>query len=171
MYSMVLMMAVAGSGDMSSFGKRSNGCGGCTGVVVMSAPVVSHGCNGNSCLGGNSCYGSCTGKHGGFLGGRRNGCNGGGLFSRHKSKGCIGSSSCYGAVVTPAPSCGCCGSVVAPACALPATEVVPVAPATEPKEMPKTSPEKKTSAPVAPGAVILTQTGLIVPVESPVAIR
>ena len=99
MYTMVLMMAMSGSGDVASFGgkhKNGNGCNG--------AQTVSNGCSGyTSCAGSTSCSGSS--KSGGFLGLR----SGGGGFlglrgnknSDHSScNGCSGynaNSGCAGA--------------------------------------------------------------------------
>jgi hypothetical protein len=120
MYSMVMMMSVAGAGDMASFGGRGNGCGGCGGAVV----VASNGCSGSSCRGGHgflggrhSCHGSsCSGVVVASSGCSGNSCNGGGLFAKHRAK----KASCCGSVAaadccTPAPA-GCCGAVVASPC-------------------------------------------------------
>jgi hypothetical protein len=105
MYGMVLMVAITGSGDSASFGKRG-GCdgAGCTGVVA------SAGCSGCS---GNSCHG------GGFLGlrGRRHSCDG----------GCSG----YSAGCTGVPA-GCTGVVVAPVAPVVAPVAAPCAPACAP---------------------------------------
>ncbi|WP_439632217.1 hypothetical protein [Gemmata sp.] len=116
------MVAVTGSGDATSFGKRG---GGCNGDVVA-------GCTGDAgCSGG--------GHH--FLGGRdRGGCSGGGrerggLFGKHHRGGCDGGctgapAGCTGVIAAPA---GCTGGVVAPV-VVPAPVVVaaPCAPACEP---------------------------------------
>lgn len=103
MYGMVLMVAVTGSGDTASFGKRG---GGCNGDVVASA-----GCDG----GGHHFRGGC---HGGFLGGRRggNGCSGA------SAGGCNGS---YAGGCNGSYAGGCTGTVVAaPVVAAPAPVVV-----------------------------------------------
>lgn len=121
MYTMVLMMAMAGSDDVASFGGRKNKSAGCNGAQV----VATNGCSGYSAYAGASPYTGCTGqvayapaysgctgtvansgcsgstscngsKSGGFLGLR----SGGGGFLGHRNKdkgnGCSGSSSCYG---------------------------------------------------------------------------
>ncbi len=110
MYGMVLMVAVTGSGDTASFGKRG---GGCNGDVVA-------GCDG----GGHHFRGGC---HGGFLGGRRggNGCSG-------ASAGCTGTvAGCTGTVVAaPAPV------VAAPA----PVAAAPCAPACDPCAAPACDP-------------------------------
>ncbi|MGL6072972.1 MAG: TIGR03000 domain-containing protein [Fimbriiglobus sp.] len=69
MYSLILMTAMAGTPDVSSFGWRSAGCTGCTGVAVgcagSSYTYSSYSCSG--CY-GSSCSGvaySCSGCHGG----------------------------------------------------------------------------------------------------------
>ena len=137
MYTMVLMAALSGSGDVSAFGKKSSGC--CGGEVVA------------SCHGGES-EGCCGGKAG-FLGlkGKM-----GGLFGKHKSKGCDGS--CHGTVVE-APACDACAAPApAPApvdpCALPAhaapVHVAPAAPAPAAPAAPAPTPmpEKKTTGSV-----------------------
>lgn len=143
MYTMVLMMAVTSSGDVSSFGHRS-GCHGnqaschgtvvgtstgCTGVVVESA----------SCNGG-SVGGSCHGSRAGIFGLR------GKLFG---GKSCHGSS-CHGNA--PAPSGSCYGSgptvVATPDCnACPTADAVitmpAAAPAAAPVAMPKAEDKPK----------------------------
>lgn len=99
MYSMVLMMSMAGTGDVASFGGRNNS--GCCGTVV----VASCGCTGHSraarhsCGGGNGC--GCTGhRHG--------------LFSRRdRGNGCCGatvSSCCPAPACCPTPCCSPCGA-------------------------------------------------------------
>lgn len=107
MYGMVLMVAVAGSGDSASFGNRG-GCNGngCTGVVA-------------GCDGGGHFRGGC---HGGFLGSRdRSGCHG---FIGGRRHSCDGGAGCTGAVA------GCTGVVVAPAA--PVVVAAPCAPACDP---------------------------------------
>ena len=119
MYTMVLMMAMAGSDDVASFGGRKNKSAGCNGAQV----VATNGCSGYSAYAGASPYSGCTGsvshapaytgsaaytgcsgntscngsKSGGFLG-LRSGGGGGflGLRNKDKGNGCSGSSSCYG---------------------------------------------------------------------------
>ncbi len=81
MYSMVLMAAIATSGDAASFHWRSHGCCGgapvvvraapaihtvgcygCTGCSGCSGPVVRHGCSCTGCFGSSwSCTGCCGG--------------------------------------------------------------------------------------------------------------
>lgn len=112
MYSMVLMMSIAGTGDVASFGGR----GGCHGSSCSGAVVVAYsGCSGSSCSG-----------HGhAFLGGRRHSCSG---------SSCSGYTVAAPACCAPAPvatcgcsgghgflgsrraSHGCCGATAAPAC-------------------------------------------------------
>ncbi|MBA4188470.1 MAG: hypothetical protein C0467_10735 [Planctomycetaceae bacterium] len=120
MYGMVLMVAITGSGDTASFGKRGGGCSGCTGEVA-----VSSGCDGA--------------KHH-----FRGGCGGGGFLGlRNKDKGgCTGctGAGCTGAGCTGVPA-GCTGVVVAaPA---PAPVAAPCAPACDPCAAPACEPAKK----------------------------
>lgn len=75
MYSMVMMMAVASSGDVSSFGKKDNGCCGGEPRVGLFAKH-SNGC----CGGGGGLFSGLRGKH------------------AHKKHGC-----CGGEVAAPAP--------------------------------------------------------------------
>lgn len=142
MYTMVLMMAVTSSGDVSGFGHRKSGChgdtAGCYGSVVASnysgmssgctGTVAGAGYAGNSCQGsgyqGSSCTGnSCQGGKAGIFGLR------GKLFGG-KSSSCHGS--CHGTSAPvaqdccpPATSTGCTGGVIT------------MPPVTPPKDMPK----------------------------------
>jgi len=103
MYSVVLMMAMTGTPDMASFGKRhgcDGGCmgcyGGCTGYDACGChggggkkarKSRGHGCHG--CQGG--CYGGgCHGGYGGCTGASACGCYGGGM-------------GCYGGHIMGAP--------------------------------------------------------------------
>jgi len=104
MYSVVLMMALTGSGDVPAFGHR-HGCDGCYGG----------GCYGGACYGG-GCYGGCHGYYGGCHGCYGGGCNGGGhrLFG-HRRGGCHGcyGGGCYGGCYGYSSGCcGCCGGGV-----------------------------------------------------------
>lgn len=120
MYSLIVMTAMAGGGDTSSFNGRllgnlfNGGCGGCHGTVVFSS---CYGFTGASCSGGfgSSCNGCSGGIFGSRFAGRRASCFG---SSCHGSTGCYGSeiwgaschdSSCTGCIGT---SChgGCYGS-------------------------------------------------------------
>lgn len=113
MYSMVLMVAMSGSGDVGALAANTgcagevvstgccgskhggllarlrarHGCGGCTGTVV------SHGCGHD--------VGGCSGKHRLF----------GGLFGKHRA-GCAG---CSGHVAPVTGCSGCSGVVPMPA--------------------------------------------------------
>jgi uncharacterized protein (TIGR03000 family) len=94
MYSVVLVMALAGSAEAPDCHRNC----GCCGVVAY------HGCQGcyGGCMGGcygGGCYGGRTGCYGGCYGGCQGGCYG----------GCMGG--CYGGayggvVVSPAPATG-----------------------------------------------------------------
>ena len=135
MYTMMLMMAVSGSGDVAALGHHRGGCHGggygCTGAY-SACDYGSCGCTGYV-YGG--CYGGgCHGGGHGFLGHHRGGCNGGGHgFLGHHRGGCNGyvASSCgcwgsgygygYGCTGSYAPSCcgaapvmstGCTGAVM-----------------------------------------------------------
>jgi hypothetical protein len=84
MYGMILMTALAGSGDTASFGGRGRGCSGCDGVVVA------------------GCTGSCHG--GGFLGlrGRRgHSCHGSSCQGVVVSNGCSGGSGATPPITDP----------------------------------------------------------------------
>jgi uncharacterized protein (TIGR03000 family) len=132
MYSVVLMMAVAGSADVPAGLFGHGGGHGCCGGYTSC-----HGCYGGCCGGGyySSCTGSCTGWsyscngccgggcygscHGGghFMGGHKSHgcCGGGGFFGGHghKSHGCCGGyTSCHGCTGGWGYSCtgGCYGS-------------------------------------------------------------
>ncbi len=137
MYTMVLMMAVTSSGDVSSFGHHRSGChgtvvsasAGCTGAVV----AESASCNGGSVS--SSCHGSsCHGSRAGIFGLR------GKLFG---GKSCHGSS-CHGS--TPVPSGSCYGSaptvVATPDCnACPTSGTVITMPAATPVTPPVVMPK------------------------------
>lgn len=133
MYSMVMMMAVASSGDTASFGGRNNSCdgGGRPGLFAK------HGnsCSGGGLFGGHKDRGmSCDGG---------NGCDGGrvGLFARLKAKkggSCGGevAPSCPEACPTPCAAPAMHGPVHVDGCALPGAPVMHPAPVPM-KEMPK----------------------------------
>jgi hypothetical protein len=110
MYTMVLMMAVAGSGDTAAFGRKSSSANcGCSGSVAYAAPV-SYGCTGVS-YGG--CYGSgmSSGCYGSSM---SSGCYGGGASSGKSRGGFLGLGLCG----KKSASTGCTG-YVAPACCAP----------------------------------------------------
>lgn len=90
MYSLVLMMALTGSGEAPAFGHH--GCHGCCGGCWGGCHGLfgGHGCHG--CCGGYS-YGCCGGCYGGCYGGYSYGCCGGGWGG--SSYGCCGGG-CYG---------------------------------------------------------------------------
>jgi uncharacterized protein (TIGR03000 family) len=101
MYSLLLMSAMAGSGDATAFNGRflgnhfAGGCGGCRGTVVVAS---CHGCSGCSGCYGSGCYGSSC--HGGVFGSRIWGasCYGSSCLGS-SCHGCLGSSclgSCHG---------------------------------------------------------------------------
>jgi len=115
MYGMVLMVAVTGSGDAASFGKRG---GGCNGDVVAGC---SGGCDGGRghIFGRDRDRGGCDGSRGHIFGRDRGGCSG-------ASAGCTG---------VPA---GCTGVVVAPAA--PVVVAAPCAPACDPCAAPACDP-------------------------------
>lgn len=135
MYTMVLMMAVTSSGDVSSFGHHRSSChgtvvstsAGCTGAVV----AESASCHSSSVA--SSCHGSsCHGSHAGIFGLR------GKLFG---GKSCHGSS-CHGS--TPVPSGSCYGSapVATPDCnACPTAGTVITMPAATPVAAPVAMPK------------------------------
>lgn len=105
MYTMVLMMAMSGSGDTASFGWHRGGCHGnsCHGVAVATccAPVA------QACCAPVAPACGCHGGGHGFLGGRGHSCHGGG-FLGHRSHGCHGmANNCC----APVASCGCTGMV------------------------------------------------------------
>lgn len=118
MYTMVLMMAVGGSGDTTAFGGRRASCNGGA-YAGCSGTMVSYGCSGSyaGCSGSYAgCYGSysgCTGtvvSSGGCSGSRRGGFLGG-LLGHHRAK----KASCQGSGYAPAYGCtgsfgGCQGS-------------------------------------------------------------
>jgi hypothetical protein len=166
MYTMVMMMAVAGSADTASFGWKKNSCHGGAVVAGCHGAIPAYaGCHGSGylpsytgCHGayagcyGSSCYGerggflglrgnSCDGGRGGFLGlrgGRGYSCHGGACHGVVVSHGCHGAVDCCGAHI--AHSTGCVGSVVTGAAGAampaPAAEGTPNTPA---KDTPKTT--------------------------------
>jgi len=113
MYTMVLMMAMAGSDDVASFGGRKNKDNGCHGGAVVATSCTGYapasGCSGyapaySGCTGTVAAYSGCSGntscngsKSGGFLG-LRSGGGGGflGLRNKDKGNGCSGTTSCHG---------------------------------------------------------------------------
>lgn len=123
MYSMVLMMAVSTTPDITTHGGGWNGCNGssCHGYSGSS-------CYGSSCTGcnGGSCQGGFLGmrkKMGGFLGGN-------GFLGKHKSNGCSGSS-CHGCTGSSCHGSSCHGMVIvhpAPVVHPSPCETVPLAP-------------------------------------------
>lgn len=173
MYTMVLMMAMSGSGDVSSFGGRLlGGNGSCHGAAVTSgcsgyaAPVAS-GCSGYATA-ANGCSGyaapvaaGCHGGGSGFLGlglfsGRSSSCHGGSGFLGLRSHGsCHGtaSHSCMGSAA--GYSTGCQGAMVAPAyttsdCCGASTVVSETPATTTPAAMPgvpAAEPKKMTETP------------------------
>jgi uncharacterized protein (TIGR03000 family) len=109
MYSVVLVMALAGSAeapDCHCFGNM----GGCCGVMN------NHGCQGN--YGG--CFGGCNGR-GCFGGGCRGGCFGGGCFGG----GCYGGGGCNGGYVGGCSGGSYGGAVIVQPKDMPKTETVP----------------------------------------------
>lgn len=172
MYTMVLMMAMSGSGDDMSWGHRGGCHGGssCHGYVAASSccgsyAPVSTGCYGSGygsgygCNGGYSCHG---GGRGGFLGlcNRGNSCHGGGgLFHR-------GGHSCHGYVNTcntcntcAAPMNNCCGQVQSYGCTggmmyapgyAPGTMYAPGMAAPAPGTAPLTMPPATGATPATP---------------------
>ncbi len=127
MYSMVMMMAVATSGDAASFGGKRASCHG-------SAPVAS--CHGAPVA---SCHGSAPAS----------GCHGGGLFAKLKGRMHKGGSSCHGSAPVATPEC-CTPSdahyagqhVVTDPCATAGAPIVISPMAVEPKVMPKAEEPK-----------------------------
>jgi uncharacterized protein (TIGR03000 family) len=152
MYSMVLMMAMSTTPDITTHG---GGCNGCSGSSC-------NGCSGSSCNG-------CSGGKGGFLGMKKGGgCSGGFLGGfigggKHKGgscNGCSGSSchgcngsSCHGAVIVhPVPANPCETVPLAPVHGTPGVHTAPPAMSPEIKPEPKKMPavieeHKKTMAP------------------------
>ena len=134
MYTMVLMMAVTSSGDVSGFGHRKSGChgdtagcygsvvasnysgmsSGCTGTVV-DASYTGSGCQGSSCHG--SSKAGIFGLRGKLFGGKSSSCHG----SCHGTPAPVAPDCC-----PPMPSTGCTGGVIT---------MPPVV--TPPKDMPK----------------------------------
>ena len=180
MYTMVLMMAMSGSGDVTSFGGRLlGGNGSCHGAAVTSgcsgyaAPVAS-GCSGyaSGCSGyatpavASGCCGGGSGILGlGLFSGRGSSCHGGSGFLGLRSHGschgtashsCMGSSveATYSVPMVAAPDCGGCGaSTVISEMPATATPAVMPAPTAEPKKMeaPKKPDAKPADAPKKTG--------------------
>ena len=144
MYSMVMMMAVATSGDAASFGGKKASCQG-------SAPVAS--CYGSSA----SCYGSTSGHN-----------SGGGLFSKMKGRGGKHNrgNSCQGSAPVAVSECATCesapvaapcatttvvdGHMVATPCATAGAPIIISPMAVEPKVMPKAEEPKAEPKKVEP---------------------
>ena len=173
MYTMVLMMAMSGSGDVASFGGRFSGChGSCHGAPAAvtsgcsgyAAPVAS-GCTGYAAPAAAGCCGGGSGILGlGLFSGRSTSCHGGSGFLGLRSHGCHGtaSHSCMGSSVeatysvpmVAAPDCGGCGaSTVISEMPATATPAVMPAPTAEPKKMeaPKKPDAKPADAPKKTG--------------------
>ena len=173
MYTMVLMMAMSGSGDVASFGGRFSGChGSCHGAPAAvtsgcsgyAAPVAS-GCTGYAAPAAAGCCGGGSGILGlGLFSGRSTSCHGGSGFLGLRSHGCHGtaSHSCMGSSVeatysvpmVAAPDCGGCGaSTVISEMPATATPAVMPAPTAEPKKMeaPKMPDAKPADAPKKTG--------------------
>jgi uncharacterized protein (TIGR03000 family) len=122
MYSLVLMTAVATSGDASAFNWRSGGCGGCScsgsAIVYQAAPVAyTVGCYGSPSYAVGSCFG-CRGSTG------CTGCNGcwGRSFYRASCHGCTGSSCCGGSCFGSSCCGGSCFGSYATPIVIPAVE-------------------------------------------------
>ncbi len=127
MYSMVLIVSMAGAPEAPSFGWHKGCHGGCQGSHATVVVQHSSGCQGNSCSGGGHC----------MFGGKLRSC-----FSNlcHKSNSCHGGGGCHGGVVYSAPATGC-GEVV-----IPPSHPVPTTPPSKetapPAVPPKTAPPK-----------------------------
>ena len=128
MYTMVLMMAVTSSGDVSGFGHKS-GCHGapasCHGTVAVASSctgtIVASGCTGHSCQ-GSTCHGSKAGIFG--------------------LRGKLFGGSCHG---TPAPVAqGCCPPATPTGCT---GGVITMPPVIAPKDMPKPMDKKEDPKP------------------------
>jgi hypothetical protein len=117
MYGMVLMAAMTGTGDTSSFGHKGGGCTGYSAGCYGSS-VVSGGCHGGKHFGGGM----------GLFGHKKHGCQGSAY-----SSGCFGSGyGCTGVVAAPvmtapvmtapvvAAAPACCPAPVATCCSAPA---------------------------------------------------
>lgn len=127
MYTLLLMTAMSGGGDVASFGGLRGGCHGATVGCSCQGTTVGYSCHGGHL--GSGCHGAFTGSgcHGAAYDpcschGSRHGILGGWLHGRGTS--CHGSS-CYGSV---APSC----------CDVPA---VPAAPGVTPGATPMPAPK------------------------------
>jgi uncharacterized protein (TIGR03000 family) len=108
MYSLIVMTAMAGGGDTSSFHGRLVGnlfCGGCHSSVVSSC----HGCTGASCTGcsGTPWHGCSGGVYGSRFAARPMSCFG---ASCHGCTGCHGSVEIWGASCHGSSCTGCMGS-------------------------------------------------------------
>lgn len=115
MYSMVLVMSMAGAPEVPQFGWHK---GGCTGYAPVASQSYSSGCYGGGgghgcCLFGKlkSCFSGFGHKSGGCYGGGYNGGNNGGVIYSEAAPGC-------GTVVIPPPH----GTVV-PGTVVPGTVV------------------------------------------------
>ena len=157
MYTMVLMMAVTSSGDVSGFGHRKSGCHGdsasCQGsVVAANYAGASAGCTG-TVVGAGYTGSSCQGSNGGMLGFREKLAG----FPRKLLGGRSGSGSCHGSChgsmtsapvaqdcCPPAMSSGCTGGVIT----MPAMPQMTTPPKDMPKPMdkPKDDPKPKTES-------------------------
>jgi uncharacterized protein (TIGR03000 family) len=146
MYSLVLMTAMAGSGDIASFGGRNMGCNGCSGAVVVSSGCSGSchgarfalGCNGSSCHGmacngctGSSCHGwsrpSLFRGHNSCHGCTGSSCHGGRGWFGNSCHGCSGAS-CHGGMGSSCHGCmgsSCLGTMVTPAVVMPAMGSTP----------------------------------------------
>ncbi len=143
MYSVVMMMAMAGAPETPAFGFRRNGCdGGCRGYSAGCCGYV------DNC--------GCGGGRGGLFGRRHRGCVGGcggytagcgccGVMNNccHASCGCCGQMNCCN-TCNACDACGGCGGV---APAMPAT---PAPPAMPPKD------SKPTAMNAAPAALVVS---------------
>ncbi len=133
MYSMVMMMAVATSGDAASFGGKRASCQGSVAVASChGAPVAS--CHGSAPASG--CYGSTSSGHG--------------LFSKLKGRGGKHNrgNSCHGSAPVATPEC------CTPCNAHHAGQHVVVSPmAVQPKVMPKAEEPKVEPKKVEPKKV------------------
>ena len=142
MYSMVMMMAVATSGDAASFGGKRASCQGSVAVASChGAPVAS--CHGSAPASG--CYGSTSSGHG--------------LFSKLKGRGGKHNrgNSCHGSAPVATPECCTpCDAhhagqhVVSDPCALPGHAIVVSPMAVQPKVMPKAEEPKAEPKKVEP---------------------
>lgn len=78
MYTVVLMMAMTGGSETTTFGgRRCHGCNGCNGVVAASCHGGRGGCHAGRMRGHGRCHGDCHGGYHGCSGAVRGGCHGG----------------------------------------------------------------------------------------------